>query len=118
MKTIPLGTWVSESSDISGYIPGAEWLEFLDDGKDHVWKVRQPVGELWIRRFRLEAKGADLIFTAIEKDGSRPSWPIEFTLLSDDRVAVTHHGFRTVFRRAALKKPNQSPQPRSLTRRG
>lgn len=112
MKKIPSGTWVSESSNISGYVPGTEWLEFLDDGKDHVWKLRQLVGELWIRRFRLEEKGDTLTFSAIEEDGAAKSWPIEFVVLPDDRIAVSHHGFTTIFKRAAAKQPNCHSQCR------
>jgi hypothetical protein len=119
MKAVPEGTWVSESSDITGYIPGAEWLEFLDGGRDHVWKLRQPVGELWMRRFRLEEKDGDSIFTAIEKDGvSTKSWPIEFSVRPDDRLAVSHHGFTTIFKRATTrgkKEPNQPLQRNAST---
>ena len=114
MKAAHSGTWISESSNITGYIPGAEWLEFLDNGKDHVWKLRQPVGEMWMRRFRLEEKDGGSIFTVIEKDGvSTKCWPIEFNFLPNDCLAVSHHGFTTNFKRAKIrgkKKPNQPLQ--------
>ncbi len=105
MKSVPSGLWVSESSTITGYIAGAEWLEFLEGGKDHLWKIRQPVGELWLCRFRLEERDKDWLFMTTENGKiTGKSWPISIDLLPEDRLSVSHHGFRTIFKRPASRR--------------
>ena len=102
MNTEPSGTWISESSNISGYISGNEWLQFMPPPKEHVWKMRQPTGEPWLCRFRLSEESGHRRFhptTHSSVEVQREGWPIALERLPNDRLAVTHHGFRTIFRK-------------------
>jgi hypothetical protein len=102
MNPVPNGTWVSESSDITGYIVGNEWLQFMPSPTDHVWKMRQPTGEPWMCRFRLSEENGQIRFhptTHSSTEIRQRGWPISLESLPNDRLAVTHHGFRTIFRK-------------------
>jgi len=102
MKEVPSGSWVSESSDISGYIAGAEWLEFMTDDKEHVWKMRQPVGELWICRFRVIRENDGFRFypsTHVTEKARKEGSPIDFVIQPDAKLSVSHHGHTTIFRK-------------------
>jgi hypothetical protein len=102
MNLVPEGVWVSDTSDIVGYVPGAEWLDFRSKCEDHVWTVKQSTGRDWVCRFRIQK--ADLGWTFFPTPNGtevarKNGWPIQLQILPDGRLAVRHHEHTTVFRK-------------------
>jgi len=87
-------------SNIQGYIAGNERLQFFVGNTDNILKIKQPIGELWICRFRLVEENDSFRFyptTNSSEKTQQEGWPIRLERFSPIELAASHHGFTTTF---------------------
>jgi hypothetical protein len=112
MIHLPLGSWISARSEISGYTPGQEWLHFTSTGP-HVWELQNPA-KPWICHFVIMSGPDGYLMIPISnatESAKKYGWKISIKATSPEQIVVIGpHGHATTFSKCRADSPKTFPE--------